>query len=193
MKERSKMYSSRYVRNTRYQFDNTITEIVSMCCRGKSNIQKKALKKIILLAVEISAEGREGRKIGTMFIIGNEEAVLQSSRLLILDPLKGHLPEERNINNPNLHETIKELAQLDGAFIVSGNGIVISAGRYIYANNKDVIIPCGLGSRHIAAASITKHTNAVAVVVSESSAVRILKKGRIISEIIPEIVFKKKG
>ncbi|MGB7874922.1 MAG: hypothetical protein WBL25_11105, partial [Anaerolineales bacterium] len=45
-----------------------------------------------------------------------------------------------------------------------------------------------------AAASITKHTNAIAVVVSESSIVRIFDDGEIVSEIIPELwMFKRYG
>jgi len=43
-----------------------------------------------------------------------------------------------------------------------------------------------LGSRHMAAASITRETEAVAVVVSESGVVRIFDNGEMISEIIPE-------
>jgi hypothetical protein len=39
----------------------------------------------------------------------------------------------------------------------------------------------------MAAASITNETNAVAVVVSESSIVRVFDNGEIVSEIIPEI------
>jgi hypothetical protein len=39
----------------------------------------------------------------------------------------------------------------------------------------------------VAAASITKQTKAVAVVVSESSIVRVFDDGEIISEIIPEL------
>ena len=39
----------------------------------------------------------------------------------------------------------------------------------------------------MAAASITKHTRAVAVVVSESSVVRVFDDGEVIAEIIPEL------
>ena len=86
-----------------------------------------------------------------------------------------------------MRETIKELAQLDGAFIVTDDGVVISACRYINASVDGIDLPLGLGSRHVAAASITKETNAVAVVVSESSIVRVFDDGEIISEIIPEL------
>jgi len=58
---------------------------------------------------------------------------------------------------------------------------------YIDASSKGIDLPLGLGSRHVAAASITRDTQAVAVVVSESSVVRIFNDGRLIAEIIPEI------
>jgi diadenylate cyclase len=86
-----------------------------------------------------------------------------------------------------MRETAKELAQLDGAFIVSDEGVALSACRYIDAPSKGITLPLGLGSRHMAAASITRQTNAVAVVVSESAIVRVFDNGELISEIIPEI------
>jgi DNA integrity scanning protein DisA with diadenylate cyclase activity len=88
---------------------------------------------------------------------------------LILDPLLGHPPDKKRICDPDMRETIKELAQLDGAFIVGGDGVVISAARYINASANSLKLSLGLGSRHVAAASITRDTAAVAVVVSESS------------------------
>lgn len=42
---------------------------------------------MIELAVEIAREGREGRRIGTLFTFGDADAVLRRSRPLILDPL----------------------------------------------------------------------------------------------------------
>jgi DNA integrity scanning protein DisA with diadenylate cyclase activity len=106
---------------------------------------------------------------------------------LILDPLYGHSADQKRICDPDMRETIKELAQLDGAFIVSGDGVVISAARYINASANSLRLPLGLGSRHVAAASITRDTGAVAVVVSESSVVRIFNEGELVVEIIPEI------
>jgi diadenylate cyclase len=139
------------------------------------------------LAIEIAREGREGRKIGTIFTIGAEEEVLQRSETLILDPLAGHPPQCRLIEDPDLRETVKELAQLDGGFIVSGAGEVVSACRYFEAQLSGVKQPLGLGSRHIAAASISAATGAIAIVVSESSIVRVYARGRLIKEILPEV------
>ena len=156
-------------------------------CAEERFVNPKVLRSVIELAIEIAREGREGRKIGTMFVVGDEDQVLDASWALILDPLKGHSPDVKKVGDPNMRETIKELSQLDGAFILSNEGVVISAARYIDANSRDIDLPLGLGSRHVAAASITKNTDAVAVVVSESSVVRIVDDGEIIAEIIPEL------
>lgn len=153
----------------------------------KSGVNPQTLERVILLATEIAREGREGRKIGTMFVVADTEETMKRSRCLILDPLWHHPDELKRIDNPSMRETVKELAQLDGAFIVSNRGIVVSACRYIDASSEGIDLPLGLGSRHMAAASITKDTDAVAVVVSESSTIRIFDDGEIISEVIPEV------
>ncbi len=156
-------------------------------CGQKKNCKAEVLNGVIQLAVEIAREGREGRKIGTLFVISDEKKVLKRSRPLILDPLYGHPDEKKEICDPDMRETVKELAQLDGAFVVSGTGIVISAARYINASSRRIELPLGLGSRHVAAASISRDTQAIAVVVSESSVVRIFNRGQLVTEIIPEI------
>ena len=163
------------------------TELLRDICTEKRGINLETLETVILLAVEIAREGREGRKIGTLFVISDANEVLKRSRCLILDPVWHHPPEHKHILHPDMRETIKELAQLDGAFVISDAGIVLSAARYINATSQGIDLPLGLGSRHMAAASITRETNAIAVVVSESSIVRIFDEGEIISEILPEL------
>src|SRR6266853_2993454 len=145
------------------------------------------LEPLIELAVEIAREGREGRRIGTLFTFGDEKAVLAKSRSLILDPLSGHPESSRHVGDLNLRGTIKELAQLDGTFVVSGTGIFLSACRYLDAVASEVDVPLGLGSRHIAAANMSAVTNAVGIVVSESSVVRLFCHGQLVGEIIPEV------
>jgi DNA integrity scanning protein DisA with diadenylate cyclase activity len=145
------------------------------------------LESLLELAVEIAREGREGRRVGTLFTLGDEDAVLARSRPLILDPLLGHPESERHVTSRNLRGTIKELAQLDGGFVVSHGGIVVSACRYLDAVAARVDVPLGLGSRHLAAANMSAVTKAVGVVVSESSVVRIFCHGQLVGEIIPEL------
>jgi len=152
----------------------------------KRGVNLRTLERVIMLAIEIAREGREGRKVGTLFVVSDSENTMKNSRCLILDPLLYHPDERKHIENPDLRETVKELAQLDGAFIVSDAGVVISACRHINTSSEGIDLPLGLGSRHMAAASITKETNAVAVVVSESSIVRFFDDGHLIAEILPE-------
>jgi diadenylate cyclase len=156
-------------------------------CQRVRRCDKKNFEPTIELAVEIAREGREGRRIGTLFTFGDAEEVLARSRPLILDPLAGHNEQARHIEDPNLRGTIKELAQLDGAFVVSDQGIVVSACRYLDAGASDVVLPYGMASRHLAGASISQVTDAVAIVVSESSMVRVFDDGKLIAEIIPEL------
>jgi DNA integrity scanning protein DisA with diadenylate cyclase activity len=142
---------------------------------------------LVGLAVEIAREGREGKRVGTLFTLGDEAAVLARSRPLILDPLLGHPESSRHVADLNLRGTIKELAQLDGGFVVSRDGIFLSACRYLDAVAAEVDVPLGLGSRHIAAANMSAVTKAVGIVVSESSVVRLFCHGRLVGEIIPEL------
>src|SRR5262245_58318238 len=135
-------------------------------CRHVRGCNRENLEPTIELAVEIAREGREGRRIGTLFTFGDADAVLARSRPLILDPLAGHADQNKHIRDTNLRGTIKELAQLDGAFVVSDEGVVLSACRYLDATASDVVLPFGLGSRHLAGSSISQVTDAVAVVVS---------------------------
>src|SRR5688572_9742017 len=86
--------------------------------------KQEVLGPTIELAVEIAREGREGRRVGTLFTVGDADAVLRNARPLILDPLGGHPREHKRIVDSNLRGTIKELAQLDGAFIIDDEGVV---------------------------------------------------------------------
>ena len=137
------------------------------------------LEQTVELALEIAREGREGRRIGTLFTLGKAEAVLAASRPLILDPLAAHAPARTHITDPNLRGTIKELAQLDGAFV--------AACRYLDASVEQIDLPLGFGSRHLAAASISQRLGAIAIVVSESGVVRVFHRGEIEATLIPEL------
>ena len=163
------------------------TKLYEEICSGRREVDTRVLEQVVSLAVEIAREGREGRKIGTLFVVGDSGEVIRRSKPMILDPLQGHPDEDKYIQDPNVRETIKELAQLDGAFVVSNAGVVLSAARYIDAASDSLDLPLGLGSRHMAGASISKQTDAVAVVVSESSMVRMFDDGGLVSEIVPEL------
>ncbi len=154
-------------------------------CRGVRISNPEVLETVIEIAVGIARQSVEGGSIGTLFVVGDEEEVLKRSKCLILDPLAHYPKEAKDIHDANVQGTIKELAKLDGGFVVSGDGYVLSAARYIEASSRFIDLPLGFGSRHMAAASISKETDAVTVVVSESdSVVRIFDDGKLIAEII---------
>jgi DNA integrity scanning protein DisA with diadenylate cyclase activity len=77
-----------------------------------------------------------------------------------------------------MDETIKELALIDGAFIVQGNGVVESAGCLIQGKADEIELPGGLGTRHAAAAGITQSTDSLALVVSSSGQVTYFRRGQ---------------
>ena len=145
------------------------------------------LEAALELTLEIAREGREGRRIGTLFTIGKADAVLAVSGALILDPLAGHGPARTHITDPDFRGTIKELAQLDGAFVVTEAGIVVAACRYLDASVEQIELPLGFGSRHLAAASISERVGTLAIVVSESGVVRVFHKGQIEATLILEL------
>ena len=139
---------------------------------------------VLNLSIELAAQGREGRKVGTIFVVGDHEKVMQLSRQMIINPFMGYTDEQRNILNPELKETIKEFSAIDGSFIVKDNGTLVTAGRHLNAALDSKDFPQGLGSRHIAAAGITSVTDAIAVVLSESTgSVTVFKDGKILVSI----------
>lgn len=140
------------------------------------------------LALEIGREGREGKAVGTAFVIGDGDAILATSHQLILNPYLGHPPEVTTILSRENWESVKEFAQLDGMFVVDRSGAVIAAGRYLDVDSKSVSLPSGLGGRHRAAAAITTLLPVVAVIISESGGtVRVFYEGSCRIEIRPDL------
>lgn len=152
--------------------------------KSADRVAPKVTQAILDIALELGSEGREGKSVGTAFTIGDTDEVLKRSHQLILNPYEGHRAEERDVTNQDNWETIKDFAQLDGMFIVDENGKILAAGRYLDVNAKGIKIQKGLGGRHIAAAAITRDTNAIAITVSQSGGmVRTYKDGLQIAEI----------
>lgn len=144
------------------------------------SVRPEVFNAALNIACEIAAQGRESKKVGTIFVLGDEERVLQLSRQMIINPFLGYAEDQRNILNPELNETIKEFSAIDGAFIIKENGAIVTAGRHLSAALDSRDFPAGLGSRHIAAAGITNVTRSVAIVVSESSGnVSVFKDGKL--------------
>ena len=139
---------------------------------------------ILTLALELSSEGKEGRKpVGTIFVLGKHEEVFKFSHPMVINPFQGYPEEERNILDHRLKETVREFSSIDGAFIFREDGVILAAGRHLDASGENIEIPLGLGSRHRAAAGITSLTDALAIVISEETGeVRIFHHGKIFME-----------
>ncbi len=154
----------------------------------ETRVPLDTLKLVVDLAVEIGREGREGKPVGTLFVVGDSRKTLNSSRPVGFDPVRGYSRKERNLADPRVREGIKEIAQMDGAIIVSPDGVVEAACRYLDCSAADVTLSKGLGARHWAAAAISRATNAVAVSVSESNGtVRIFHNGEVVLRIEPNM------
>jgi len=143
------------------------------------DIDHQVLNSLLNVATEIAREGREGKAVGALFVLGDAEQVLVRSQQMVVNPFKGHPEEERNALDPSLHDTLKEFSVIDGAIVVRGDGVIMAAGTYLNVQGVPVSLPAGLGSRHAAAAAITAVTAAVAIVVSQSTGtVRLFKDGK---------------
>ncbi|MEJ2697884.1 MAG: DNA integrity scanning protein DisA nucleotide-binding domain protein [Candidatus Sulfobium sp.] len=143
---------------------------------------------VVDVALDIGALGREGKSVGTIFVIGDEENVLKSSHQVVFNPFKGYPRRERRIDRPEVVESLKELAKLDGAVVIAENGTVEAAGRHLDSVGAVSKKLRGLGSRHRAAAGITRRTESVSIVVSESTGkVTVFAKGLIVATLEPLI------
>ena len=154
--------------------------------RLETQVPLDVLRRVIDLAVEIGRDGREGKSVGTIFVVGDHRRVLELSHEQIHDPFRGYTKKERMVRLPRVRESIKELAQIDGAFVVSSDGTVMAAGRILNPAAEELGLSMGLGARHHAAAGISKSTRSIAIAVSESTGtVRVFQDGRVVLRIEP--------
>jgi DNA integrity scanning protein DisA with diadenylate cyclase activity len=137
--------------------------------RGIDIVRPAVMLRVLSLAVEIAAEGREAHPVGCMFVVGDARNVLRNAQQLVLNPFHGYSKQLRNVLDPSLSETMKEYALIDGAFIIQGDGTVLSAGTYLMPKSSPPGLPHGLGARHQTAAAISAHTLAMAITVSQST------------------------
>lgn len=144
---------------------------------------------LIDLAVSIGVEGWEGRPIGALFVVGDSNKIMEKSKQLTLNPFQGYSEDEKNIMNPDVRHALHAFAVLDGAFIVREDGVVVAAGRYLnFDEEEEVEIPLGLGARHMAAAGISRDSDAIAIVVSQTSgSVRVFRGGKVALELAPRV------
>ena len=150
----------------------------------RDGVNTEVFNEVLKLAVQLGNEGREGKPVGTVFVIGKPEELEPHTRQMVLNPFRGYSRDERRIFDRNVQETIKEFSLIDGAFIVSSDGLIESAGTYLNPPTSASNLPRGLGARHHAAAGLTGCTPSTAVTVSESTGtVTVFQNGRIFTEI----------
>jgi len=142
------------------------------------DVKPEVLERVIAVATELAVEGREGRPVGCLFVVGDTPKVEKLVKPLILNPFFGYKEEDRNILNPFMDETVKEFSSIDGAFVIRGDGVVLSAGSLIQAMDSEHVLPSGLGSRHAAAAAISVATECISIAVSSSTGqVTLFRRG----------------
>lgn len=151
-----------------------------------TQVPLETLRAVVDLATEIGREGREGKPVGTMLVVGDTPKVMKMSRPLNFNPFRGYGRKERDVRDRKVREQIKDIAQLEGAIIIRRDGIAVAACVYITAPAEGITLSKGLGTRHWAAAAISKQTKAIAVAVSQSSgSVRLFQNGAVMLQIEP--------
>jgi DNA integrity scanning protein DisA with diadenylate cyclase activity len=149
------------------------------------DVTPAVFERLLTLASELGLEGREGRPVGTLFVVGDCDSVLEQSHQLVINPFHGYPECERNVLDPRMEETIKEFSSLDGAFIIRGDGVILSAARYLAPKGKlEQPLPRGLGTRHEVAAEITVTTSSIALCISQSTGtISIFRRGVLVTDI----------
>ncbi len=144
------------------------------------NVLPEVFERLLSIASELAVEGREGKCVGCLFVLGDAKHLDPYIHPLILNPFHGYSEEDRNLLNPFIDETIKEYSLLDGAFIINNNGVVESAGSLIHTDNQ-ITLPGGLGTRHAAAIAISKAVDCIALTISSSTGqVSLFRNGKML-------------
>jgi DNA integrity scanning protein DisA with diadenylate cyclase activity len=161
---------------------------VSDLIRLTDGIRPKTLEAAVTVACKVGRAARRGKRIGTIFMLGDSLKVLEGSKQLIPNPFHGHDEVLRRLTNLDIHDALVELSKLDGAFIVRGDGFIQTAGAFLASAEAQIDLPAGLGARHVAAAAVTKRTTATAIVVSATDGnVRIFSGGKMVLQIDPDV------
>jgi len=64
-----------------------------------TQVPLETLRAVVDLATEIGREGREGKPVGTMFVVGDTRKVMKMSRSLNFNPFRGYSRAERDIRD----------------------------------------------------------------------------------------------
>ena len=146
-----------------------------------SSVKPEVMERVLAIATELAVEGREGKPVGCLFVMGEADELKPFTKPLVINPFYGYKDEDRNILNPFMDETVKEFSTIDGAFIIRGDGVLESAGSLIHAPEFSHDIPSGLGARHAAASAISQAADCLTVVVSASTRqVTLFRRGQML-------------
>lgn len=148
------------------------------------HIRPSVFERVLTIALELAYEGREGKPVGAIFVLGDYRDVQKYCQEGRINPFKGYTEKERNIVDDSMRDTVKEIAKLDGAFIIKGTGVIVSGCTTLRPAIAGEPMTQELGSRHAAAAAITASTKCLAITLSESTGtVRVWRRGALITEI----------
>lgn len=166
---------------TEYSISANIEKIIA-----DTDIKAPVLEAVLQIAQDISRGRRDEKPIGIAFMVGDSENVLARSKQVLPNLMENSKLEERMITNPEFMENIKELAHLDGFFVISGNGVVEAVCRYFNAESMGLNSPSGYGLRYNLVAAMTMATKSVGIVVSQSRGrITIIKGGGFVKSFSP--------
>lgn len=137
-----------------------------------TDINDSIVFKALEIASQINQYGYEGKSIGTTIIIGDYQGV---ERNILKNPTNPFQGISGQILEDKTAEYVRRYAGLDGALVITGDGFVKEAGAIISADLKNISIAGG--ARHLSAAAITRSSNSISIVVSQSGGIRIFKNG----------------
>jgi len=160
----------------------TQTGVYDLFANSRANAD--VVRDVFEVAIGLGKKGQKGEPVGALFVVGDAGKVMNKSRPLSYNPFeKSHV----HVGDPIVNVMLKEFSRLDGAFVISDGGKIVSAYRYLEPAAEGVDIPKGLGARHMAAGAITRDTNTIAIALSESDGiVRAFKAGELVLELDPE-------
>ena len=78
----------------------------------ESRVPLQTIKAVVDLAAQIGREGREGKPVGTLFVVGDTRKVLEHSNDSGVDPFRGYKRVHRNLLDAKVQDDAKEIAQL---------------------------------------------------------------------------------
>jgi DNA integrity scanning protein DisA with diadenylate cyclase activity len=152
--------------------------------RLTEHVKRVVFQRVLTIGLELANEGREGKPVGALFVLGNWRELEPFCAQNIINPFKGYSEKERNVLDDRIKDTVKNFSALDGAFVIKGSGVIVSAGTTLRPNIAGEPLPQGLGARHATAAAMTASVKCIAITLSESDGtVRVWRRGQIITEI----------